>query len=621
MASPSSHADTSNGPLEGLSTKSYWGLMAALFLNAFNDNVFRWLVVGVGVDLLSAEDRTWLVALGSLLFLLPFIVFMGPAGYLNDRFGKNRVVLGVKVMELVLMIGGSVAIALAAGLGDDPDFTWYLVLPALLAIVFLMGTQSALLGPAKYGVLPEIVRQDLLPKANGIMAALTFIAIVIGMMVGHMLGGLYQHDHFSGVVVAATTLILIAVIGLFGAVLVRRLRPADPDKPFPWNPFGAALTNLKLIFASVAMTHVALGIAFFWSLGVLTINTLEIYGEYTLELSETGIGTLLAILTLGIGLGNATAGWISAGRIELGLVPFGALGIVVASSLLWLLGESLTAAYIVLFVLGLTSGMFEVPLATYLQRKTELHLRGAVMAASNFLTFTGGVLITGVFYLLAGDPIVIDDTSLGVPLGAEPLTIFLVIAGITLPVLLYMLWILPLESARFVARIGLSCRYRITVVGAEHLPDRDGVLILCRSTRPLDLILLGVSAPRPPWRIYVAEPSDSWWIRQLGGMRAFDSDAGVESLREPLREGRVVGLALGDGTDPQDVLAALESVEVPKLAVQVDQVTDSTNGGLLGGWLARLRPRVEVRFTKAIADDESDKRDALRERQSSAHFD
>jgi acyl-[acyl-carrier-protein]-phospholipid O-acyltransferase/long-chain-fatty-acid--[acyl-carrier-protein] ligase len=626
---------------EGLAHKSFWCLMLALFLNAFNDNVFRWLVVAVGVDLLGQGQTKFIVALGSALFLAPFILLVSPAGYLSDRFAKNRVISGVKFAEVVLMIIGSLGVWWASmlpqeagGMAQYEFVSWYLITPLLLGVVFLMGCQSALLGPAKYGALPELVWMQSLPKANGIMAGLTFVAIVLGMLVGISLGGIYQNNHLYGTIATAATVITVAVLGWLATLTVRKLAPANPKRKFPFNPFADTWKDLGLIFQNPFYAHVALGIAFFWSLGVLAMNNLLPYAQDVLGLDIKGnadmIGLLLAILTLGTGIGNVAAGWLSAGRIEFGFVTLGALGIAVVATSLGIFGQDMVVGFSLLFLLGLTSGLFEVPLATYLQHETPVEQRGSIWAASNFLTFSGAVAVSGVLYVLAEEPITLaNGTSLGIPFGFDPLQIFIIVGLSSVPILFYIIWLIPKPSANLLVRGLVNLMYDFRIQGAENIPERGGALIISNHLSWIDAVVLTIACPRHVRLIAFADnlTKPPWsWVARLTETILLDPSKGPKSVLKTLREAKTI-LEQGDlvGIFAEGALSrvggqvlgfqrgfskVIEGTDAPIIPAYIDGVWPTifsySEGRFFWKWPRGFRLPVTVRFGPPIPEEDAD---------------
>ncbi len=427
----SGFSDTSR---TGLASLSFVGLLATQFLVALNDNMFRWLVMPIGKVLLvapgvSAEAaQNAALAWGSVCFLLPFVLLAAPAGYLANRFSKRSVMIGCKVAEIVLMF-----LAVAAILSGN----FYLILGALA----LLASQAALFSPAKLAAIPEIVGPDRIAAANGMIAMTTMVAIILGSLAGgflfnwttspelegvggrwNMVGGDVNPDMPHATChlplpgpgqyhwwIAAAALLGVATAGLVASLWIGRLRPANPGRRLPWNFFAETFRDLRTLAAHRPLLLAALGGTFFWSLGAMAQINIDKFARPELVSEQKFVGPLLAMLILGIGVGGLTAGLVSRGRIELGLVPLGALGMAAASILLCYspqgTGDPNSAAYywacLWLFLLGVAAGLFDIPLEAYLQHHSPVEVRGSILAAYNFLSFSGMLLAAVLFWLLA----------------------------------------------------------------------------------------------------------------------------------------------------------------------------------------------------------------------------
>lgn len=379
-------------------SSSFQGLLWTQWLTSINDNVFRWFVIGVGKDQFLPENQTTLLVLGSAFFLVPYILFASVAGWLADRFRKSQVIVWCKVAEIVIMILGVVAVALLGepdpARGIDPAF--YL----LLAAVFLMGMQSALFAPAKVGTIPELLDEKNISQGNGVFNLSTLTATVIGMAIGGWLSDVTQRGQES-LWVAAAVLVGIAVVGTVLSWLVRTRPAADPTVRFPVSLIGETIRDIRQLIGMGPLFQVALGVIFFWSVAGLAQLNIDALAEESGQLIESNRTPLLVAVVLGIGFGSVLAGIISAGRIELGLVPWGALGIALFSILLYFAPADfisgiwdwkLLSTCAVLGLLGISAGMFDVPLASYLQHNSPIEKRGSILAATNCLAF-GGILV------------------------------------------------------------------------------------------------------------------------------------------------------------------------------------------------------------------------------------
>ena len=472
---------------EGLLSRSFLGLLVTQFLGAMNDNTFRWLIVPIGKEIVShglspVEQKAaegHVLATGAVLFVLPYLLFASHAGYLAARFSKRTVIVGCKVAEIAIMFLGVAAIL-------------YGNLYVMFLLLFLMGTHSALFSPSKYGVIPEVVRADRIAAANGLVGMTTILAIVLGTVLGNYLYswtvplGL-THWWLSGLVLVGT-----AGAGTISSLFMRRTRVADPAKPFPVNPFRETYRDLSTLISARPLLLAALGGAVFWSLGGFCQLNVDRFANHTLMVTQKDVGPLLAVLAVGVGLGNVLAGILSRGRIELGLVPIGAAGIAAGSILLSTVpqaGTPLSWGYAMsclwLFTLGFGAGMYDVPLESFLQFRSPEKSRGSILAAANFLTFTGTILASVIFAVLTGE------------LGLSGRTIFLLAGlGIT-PVILVSLWVLPVAWARLVFWVFTKIFYRVRIEGLEHLPKEGGALLVANHVSWIDGLMLMCYSPRP----------------------------------------------------------------------------------------------------------------------------
>ena len=384
---------TTVDPHPSIWSPGFQGLLWTNWLTAINDNVFRWFVIGVGKNTFDVTQHSWVVMVGTALFVAPYFLLASPAGWLADRFQKRHVIIGCKTAEIVVMALGIVAVVL-----DSFNF--------LLVTVFLMGAQSTLFAPAKIGAIPELLDEEKISAGNGIFNLATLSATVIGMVVGAWLA-----DHTGGGVrnvhVAAVTMIGIAIVGTAISLVVQTLPAANPKAPFPRTIIGETIRDIILLAGMGRLFRVALGIIFFWTVAGLAQINIDALSDESGALFESERNPLLVTLTIGVGVGSVLAGIASRGRIELGLVPWGAAGIGGFSMLLafapdYFLIESpghwkLVVACVLLGGLGMSAGFFDVPLASYLQKKSPIEKRGSILSATNCLAFSG-IMVASILF-------------------------------------------------------------------------------------------------------------------------------------------------------------------------------------------------------------------------------
>jgi acyl-[acyl-carrier-protein]-phospholipid O-acyltransferase/long-chain-fatty-acid--[acyl-carrier-protein] ligase len=282
-----------------------------------------------------------------------------------------------------------------------------------------MGAQSALFAPAKFGALPEMLRPDELSKGNGIMGLATVVASALGTVAGYQLYGtvtpaLDAGATLAGLWIPAVTLVGIAVAGTATSLMVRTPSAAAPEKPLEWNPVTETWPALRLLAADVRILRTALGIGFFWMLASLAQLNVDPFANEGLHLPKEHVGILMAVLVAGLGAGSVLAGVWSQGKVELGIVPLGALGIAISGFSVYVASRfvdpssaiaSQPAFYfccLALFGLGASAGLFDIPLEAYLQHKSDDRSRGTILAGSNFISFSLILVSCGLFELLHG---------------------------------------------------------------------------------------------------------------------------------------------------------------------------------------------------------------------------
>ena len=399
----------------GIASPAFQGLLWTQALTAVNDNVFRWFVIGIGKTQFMPEDYPKLLAAGSAFFLVPYILFASVAGWMGDRFKKSRVILGCKFAEIAIMALGVFAVGM---LGDPqaagPSVGFYV----MLAAVFLMGTQSALFAPSKMGTIPELLDEKQISAGNGIFALTTLSATIVGTGVGGWLSDRTVTAWRAGentTFTPALVMIGIAVVGTSLAFLVRSLPAANKSAPFPYTLVSETWRDIKMLAGMGRLFRVALGVIFFWSIAGLAQLNIDVFSEQSGGLEESHRTPLLVAVTLGIGIGSVFAGYVSAGKIRLGLVPWGAIGMAAFCVLLhfapadfisggtfveYMSNPKMITACLFLAGLGFRAGVFDVPLAAYLQHHSPIEKRGSILAATNCLAFTGILVLTGLFMLL-----------------------------------------------------------------------------------------------------------------------------------------------------------------------------------------------------------------------------
>lgn len=489
----------------------FWALIATQFQGAFSDNLFKMLVI-LYLPVMSGDVDLPITALAFLLFNIPFLLFPGFAGSLADRFSKKTVTVMTKYLELGVMTMGL--------------FGFLLHSPALtLMALFMMASQSALFSPAKYGILPEILPEQRLSWGNGILQLGTFVAIIAGTAVaGPLLEALGGEIYWTTVV-----LLGLSVVGLVSSYRITKPAPADPERKISVNPWNGMGESFKIFRADRVLFLTMLGLAFFWFTGVLVSQTIIELGKAISD-SPTRQSLLLAALSLGIGLGSVVAGYLSRGRVEVGLIPIGGVGLTGFCFALafgeWNYATTLT----LVSGLGIFAGIFDLPLAALLQQRSPKAVKGGMIAASNFVTF-GGMTLSALLFMLLFNGV-----------GLSPAAIFGVAGAMTLVVTFIAAWILRPQLLRFIAACLVRAVYKQQVVHPEHVPTQGGALLVSNHVSFADALLLLAASERPLRFLMYKGIYDKFWVKPVAKL------AGAIPVM-PKSDAKDIESALGKATE------------------------------------------------------------------------
>ena len=563
---------------QSLRTKSFVGLLVTQFLGAANDNILRWLVIGIGKQFVEPENVSFILAAGSAAFVLPYVLLAAPAGYLADRFSKQQVIVRCKMAEVVIMVAAIGAIA------------WGSV-PMMLIVVTAMGAQSALFGPAKLGSIPEMLDDSKISSANGVMELVTVVAVAIGMVVGNLLTEAMGYQGQQRWWLGGLVLIGMSLIGLTASLLIRHLPIANPHRRFPWDAPQQTWRDVQLLTSSRAMFHVAIGITFFWSLAMMAQLNIDQFAFQGGATKQTQVAALLVALVVGLGLGSVLAGVWSGGRVELGILPLGAGGLAFSAVMLFTVeGElydpskawtvSYVAAQLLLFLLGMFAGLFNVPLAAYMQRYSKTENRGSVLAACNFLTFAG-MLVTSLLYWMSGNVLHLSARE-----------VFLVCGVVTLPVLIYIVVLIPQATIRFLAWLVTHTAYKVRVHQRHNLPETGAALLAPNHISWIDGLLLIAISPRPIRIVISQDFITNWWTKSLAQVMGAipirrrapkATRTAIETAREALNNGELVCIFPEGGITRSGQLQAfrpgtldlLKGTSAPIIPVYLDELWGS----------------------------------------------
>ena len=511
-----------SGSVEAPWRKSFWSLIVTQFQGAFSDvtlkNLVIFMIMGMG---LPTEKRDQWVAVVGALFSLPFILFSMAGGHFADRYSKRSVTVAVKVFEIGVMAFALVALIVQS-------------LPLQLTAVFFMGVHSAIFGPSKYGLLPELLPESRLSWGNGVVELGTFVAIICGTMAGAAFSDVFRgRQVWSGVI-----LITLALFGVLVSRGIARVPAADPAKQFRLNFLSDLWSQVRTMQQDRVLWLAVLGNAFFFFIAALLQLNIIIYGQDILHLDQTRNGYLQAAIAIGIGTGSLAAGYLSGGKIEYGLIPLGAIGLTGFAAILGAGTLSFGGVLGTLALLGFFGGFFIVPISALLQHRPAAGSKGAMLAASNLISWIGVFMASGIYYLSA------------TVLHLSPHGIFLWSAAVTAVGTIYVLFLLPDALVRFLLWILTHTVYRVRVEGRENIPAKGGALFVCNHLSFVDALLVMASTDRFVRFILFRDIYEHWLLkpfaRIMGAipissqLRPREMIASLRAASEAIQRGEVV---------------------------------------------------------------------------------
>jgi acyl-[acyl-carrier-protein]-phospholipid O-acyltransferase/long-chain-fatty-acid--[acyl-carrier-protein] ligase len=557
------------------------------FLGAFNDNLFKIVASMLAVQGVAAAEAGRNLSLVGALFILPFLLGSGYAGQLADVYSKRTVLVVSKSLEI-----------LAAGLGAAAFLTGRLEL--VFAVLFLLALQSTFFSPAKYGIVPEILPDRDLSRANGLLEMSTFVAIVGGTAIGGLLFDVWRDRLWLvGVVVVA-----IAVTGTATSFGIPPTPPATPDVRIRRHPWAEIAVGVRHLARDRVLWLTVVGLSYFWFLGALLQLVMVVFGTDVMGLEERWVGLLLASAAVGIGAGSLAAGRLSGDKVELGLAPIGAFGMGASALLLAAAGRSFVVASGCLALVGFFGGLFVVPLNALLQQRAGAHEKGRLLAATNFLNTIGILLASAALWAC---------TSMGL----DPDRIVAVFGVLTLLSSVYVLMLVPEFLIRFSLWLLTHTLYRIRIRGQEHVPAAGPALLVCNHLSHVDGLIVGACVQRfirfLVYAPYFEMPGAHWLLSRMkaipiaGGNRR-EAARAIEAARDELRAGHVVCIfAEGSISRTGNLLPFKRGferiaggIDVPIVPVHLDRLWGSVfsfkRGRFFWKWPERLPYPVTVTF-------------------------
>jgi 1-acyl-sn-glycerol-3-phosphate acyltransferase len=484
-----------------LGTRRFLPFFLTQFLGAFNDNLFRNAVV-VSITFgatVAAGEAGVLSNVAQGLFILPFFLFSSLSGQLADKYEKSRLIRQTRLAEVALMCCGAVALYIGN-------------IPALLAVIFLLGMLATIFGPLKYSLMPQHLRQSELVGGNALVDAGTFLAILIGTIAGGLLAPTSNAEAAAGTgsdahVAAGLTMIAVAVVMYLCARAIPPAPATDPTLKVNFNPITSTFDVIRFAAKTRAIFLSLLGISWFWLVGALILAQLPAYAKDVLGGDKTVYTLLLAAFSIGTALGSLACERLSGHKVEIGLVPLGSIGMTVclldlyfefpgphsgvhaagAEVINWtrFLADGGWDVVLDCALIGMFGGLFIVPLyALILQRSTESH-RARIIACNNIMN-AGFMVVAALLAILW-----LEVLHFSIP------QLFILAAVLNAIVAAYIYTLVPEFLMRFLSWILVNIMYRINVRGLENIPEKGAVLLVSNHVSFMDPLVIGGSIRRP----------------------------------------------------------------------------------------------------------------------------
>ncbi|PHV11194.1 MFS transporter [Chitinimonas sp. BJB300] len=461
-------------------------LFTTQFLGAFNDNLFKstMLVMITFFDLgFAGLDAPTLVNAAAGIFILPFFLFSATAGQLAEKFDKATLARWIKLLEIAIMLLASIGFI-------------YRSVALLMGCLFLMGVHSTLFGPLKYSILPQYLSEQELLGGNGLIEMGTFVAILLGQIGGTLL----VERNPDNVAVVAAACIGVAILGYLSS---RAMPPAPPqanDLKINWNIFTETWHIIRLSRRNLTVFHSLMGISWFWFFGAVYLTQLPTYAKEVLGGNAEVYTLLVALFSVGVGAGSALCEVLSGRKIEVGLVPFGSIGMCIFGIDLYFAAPLSPAAGIGAMaflhnvahwrlmadftLLGIFGGFFIVPLYALIQLRSEPEYRSRIIAANNILNSCFMVVSAVVSILI-------------LHAGASIPHLLLIVALMNIPVAFYVYGLQPEFLMRFLVWIATHTMYRVKHEGLQNIPEEGAAVLICNHVSFMDALVIGGAIRRP----------------------------------------------------------------------------------------------------------------------------
>ena len=557
------------------------------FLGAFNDNVFKNALVIILTYKIVSQHSAVLVNLAAVIFILPFFLFSPLAGQIADKCEKSALIRKIKWVEIGIMAIGVLGLALNS-------------ISLLLFVLFLMGTQSAFFGPIKYSILPQHLNESELMGGNALVEAGTFLAILFGTILGGILASFDQY-----LMPVSLAILSFSILGRIVSQFIPPAQAEQPDLEIDYNPIRSGKSIFATLISNKAVFYTVFGISWFWFFGATFLTQLPVFSREYLQGDPYVATVLMAMFSVGIGIGSFISSKLSRGRVEIGLVPIGALGMTIFGAWLGFMDLPMSPvqntvsslftqfAYIkvllALLMLAVSGGLFIVPLYAYVQTQTPGEYLSRNIAANNILNALL-MVVAGIFAIIS------------FKLGNSIQSLFVIVALMNAVVGLFIFTRVPEFTLQLAAWLIMHSIYRIGKHDLNHIPEEGAAILACNHVSFVDPVVIGAVSPRPMrfvmyHKIYKL-PVLQHFFKQAGAIPIAPMKEDPELLAEAyekiaqaLDRGELLCIFPEGGLTPDGDLQELKPGIEKILERSPAPVIPMAISGLWGTWFSRKRGR------------------------------
>jgi len=487
MDSPEPSSTPVSSQWQLLRTRRFLPFFVTQFLGALNDNLFKnamVLLLTFQVAQASSLSSGVLVNLAGGVFILPFFLFSATAGQLADKFERSCIMRLVKLFEIAIAAVGGVAFV-----GKDVRL--------LFTTLFMLGTHSTVFGPVKYAILPQHLRETELVGGNALVETGTFVAILLGTLVA----GVLMARREGAELLVPLLIVLVALAGYVASDAIPRAEAPVPQLKVNWNPVSETWRTIGATRGNRAVFNSILGISWYWFLGALMLSQFPGFAKDHLGGSESVVTLMLTVFAFGVGLGSLLCERLSGRKVEIGLVPFGSIGMTLFVLDLFFASPAIgthvhTNAWDLLTrpsswrmladlaLIGTFGGFYIVPLYALVQVRSDPAQRSRIIAANNILNAMFIVLAAGFGAGLLAS-------------GASIPQLFLAAALLNAAVAVYIYMLVPEFLMRFLAWMLIHSAYRLRKIGLDNIPESGPAVLACNHVSFVDAVVVLAACPRP----------------------------------------------------------------------------------------------------------------------------